>query len=46
MELFSCASLLTLGCAMLSWYLVEQPALRLKRVKFGELFRRSAAAEN
>jgi peptidoglycan/LPS O-acetylase OafA/YrhL len=40
LELFGLASLLTLACAMLSWHFVEQPALRLKKVKFRELFRR------
>ena len=42
--LFALASLLTLGCAMLSWHLVEHPALRLKKVKFRGLFRRGSAA--
>jgi peptidoglycan/LPS O-acetylase OafA/YrhL len=42
-ELFCCASLLTLGCAMLSWHFVEHPALDLKKVKFRELFRRRIA---
>jgi peptidoglycan/LPS O-acetylase OafA/YrhL len=45
-ELFLCASLLTLGCAMLSWHFVEHPALDLKKVRFRELFRRKAVAES
>lgn len=43
-ELFFCASLLTLGCAMLSWHFVEHPALDLKKVKFRALFRRAIAS--
>jgi len=43
LELFPAASLLTLACAMLSWHLVEHPALRLKKAKFRELLRRRAA---
>ncbi len=42
LEVFGLASLLTLVCAMLSWHFVEQPALKLKKVKFRELFRRRA----
>ncbi|HEY3646067.1 MAG TPA: acyltransferase [Gammaproteobacteria bacterium] len=44
LELFCCASFLTLGCAMLSWHFVEHPALDLKKVKFRQLFRRGLAA--
>jgi peptidoglycan/LPS O-acetylase OafA/YrhL len=44
LELFATAAVLTLGCAMLSWHLVEQPALKLKKVKFRELIRRRIAA--
>ena len=44
LELFFCASLLTLGCAMLSWHFVEHPALDLKKVKFRALFRRLVTA--
>src|SRR5882724_4753663 len=44
LELFPAAALLTLGCAMLSWHFVEHPALRLKKVRFREYFRRRAAA--
>jgi peptidoglycan/LPS O-acetylase OafA/YrhL len=40
LQLFAAASVLTLGCAMLSWHLVEQPALRLKKVGFRELLYR------
>ncbi len=43
LELFGAAALLTLGCAMLSWHFIEQPALRLKEVPFRELFRRRTA---
>jgi peptidoglycan/LPS O-acetylase OafA/YrhL len=41
--LFASASLLTLGCAMLSWHLIEAPALKLKDVDFRAYFRRRAA---
>lgn len=44
LELFCCASFLTLGCAMLSWHFVEHPALDLKKVKFRQLFRRPVTA--
>ena len=44
LELFLCASLLTLGCAMLSWHFVERPALELKKVGFRDFFRRQAVA--
>jgi peptidoglycan/LPS O-acetylase OafA/YrhL len=44
LELFCCASFLTLGCAMLSWHFVEHPALDLKKVKFRQLFRRLVTA--
>ena len=40
LEMFCAASLLTLGCAILSWHFVEHPALDLKKVKFRQLFRR------
>lgn len=42
LQLFGLVSLLTLGCAMLSWHFVEHPALRLKKIKFRELMRRRA----
>jgi len=42
LELFPVASVLTLGCAMLSWHCVEQPALRLKNLRFQDLLRRRA----
>lgn len=48
LELFVCASLLTLACAAFSWHFVESPALRLKRVRFrerlGRLLRVKSAA--
>jgi peptidoglycan/LPS O-acetylase OafA/YrhL len=49
LQLFAAASVLTLLCAMLSWHLIEEPALCLKGVSFREmgrhlLRRRSAAA--
>ena len=43
LQVFAAASLLTLGCAMLSWHFVENPALSLKKVKFRELLHRHAA---
>ncbi|HSN18865.1 MAG TPA: acyltransferase [Gammaproteobacteria bacterium] len=43
LQLFPLVSLLTLGCAMLSWHFIEHPALRLKKVKFGDLIRRRVA---
>jgi peptidoglycan/LPS O-acetylase OafA/YrhL len=46
LELFLCASLLTLGCAMLSWHFVERPALELKKMKFREFFRSRIAASD
>jgi peptidoglycan/LPS O-acetylase OafA/YrhL len=42
LELFPAASVLTLGCAMLSWHFIEQPALRLKNLRFRDLLRRRA----
>lgn len=42
LELFPAASVLTLGCAMLSWHFIEQPALKLKNVRFRDLLRRRA----
>ncbi|HEX4300465.1 MAG TPA: acyltransferase [Gammaproteobacteria bacterium] len=42
LELFAAASALTLGCAMLSWHFIEQPALRLKDVRLRDLLRRHA----
>jgi peptidoglycan/LPS O-acetylase OafA/YrhL len=42
LELFGLASLLTLVCAMLSWHFVEQPALKLKKVRFRSLLHRRA----
>jgi len=42
LELFTCASFLTLGLAMLSWHFIEHPALELKKVKFREFLRRRA----
>lgn len=44
LQLFGLCSLLTLACAMLSWHLVEHPALRLKKIKFRQLIRRRVAA--
>ena len=46
LELFLCASLLTLGCAMLSWHFVEHPALELKKVRLRELFGSRAVASD
>ena len=40
LQLFAAASVLTLGCAMLSWHFVEHPALRLKNVSLRTLVRR------
>ncbi|HEY1772553.1 MAG TPA: acyltransferase [Gammaproteobacteria bacterium] len=40
LQLFAAASVLTLGCAMLSWHFVEQPALRLKNLRFRDFIRR------
>ena len=42
LELFAVASVLTLGCAMLSWHFIEQPALKLKNVRFRDFLRRRA----
>ena len=44
LQLFPLVSLLTLGCAMLSWHFVEHPALRLKKIEFRELLRRRATS--
>jgi peptidoglycan/LPS O-acetylase OafA/YrhL len=44
LELFAAAGMLTLGCAMLSWHFIEQPALRLKDVRLQDLRRRRATA--
>jgi peptidoglycan/LPS O-acetylase OafA/YrhL len=49
LQMFAACSVLTLACAAFSWHLVEQPALRLKRVRFRQtlwrlLRRRSTAA--
>lgn len=38
--LFPCTALATLACAAFSWHLVEQPALRLKRVRFRQQLRK------
>lgn len=40
LELFAWGTLLTLACAALSWHLVEEPALRLKRVDFSGQLKR------
>lgn len=40
LQMFAACSVATLACAVLSWHLVEQPALRLKRVRFRENIRR------
>lgn len=47
LQMFPAATVVTLACAALSWHLVEEPALRLKRVRFreqlGKLLRRTPA---
>jgi peptidoglycan/LPS O-acetylase OafA/YrhL len=42
LQMFAAASVLTLACAMLSWHFVEQPALKLKNVRFRDVLRRRA----
>lgn len=48
LALFAWGTVLTLACAAISWHLVEEPALRLKRVDFRaklkRLWRRPASA--
>ena len=43
LELFALGGVWTLGCAMLSWHCVEQPALRLKDLRLRDLLRRRTA---
>jgi peptidoglycan/LPS O-acetylase OafA/YrhL len=45
LALFGVAFLLTLICAMLSWHLIESPALKLKSVSFRTYFRRRTTAD-
>jgi len=46
LQLFAAASVLTLACAMLSWHLVEAPALKLKSMNFRDLLRRRVTVGN